>query len=123
MITQKNTDKELFREVKGDYYSPSLHVTKNGLIGIDVGGSVHVMSLREWHKRAESFIVKTETAHNSDYEASPKLKAKDFTVATTQQLKAEIRSLLNDNESYIKEVLNYNGMRELFNKLRKLSAV
>ena len=67
MIPQKNTDKELFREVKGDYYSPSLHVTINGLIGINVGGSVHVMSLREWHKRAESFIVKTETTHNSGY--------------------------------------------------------
>ena len=64
---EQNTDKELFREVKEDYYSPSLHVTRDGLIGIDVGGSVHVMSLREWHKRAESFVVKTETTHNSDY--------------------------------------------------------
>ena len=67
MVPQKNTDKELFREAKGDYYSPSLHVTIDGLIGINVGGSVHVMSLREWHKRAESFIVKTETTHNSGY--------------------------------------------------------
>ena len=66
-MPKQNTDKELFREVNGDYYSPSLHVTIDGLIGINVGGSVHVMSLREWHKRAESFIVKTETTHNSGY--------------------------------------------------------
>ena len=66
-IPKQNTDRELFREVKGDYYSPSLHVTIDGLIGINVGGSVHVMSLRDWHERAESFIVKTETTHNSGY--------------------------------------------------------
>jgi hypothetical protein len=55
---EQNTNRELFRE--GDYYSPSLYVTKDNEIGINVGGSVFVMSLREWHKRAESFISKTE---------------------------------------------------------------
>ena len=66
-IPEQNTDKELYREIEGDYYSPSLHVTTDGLIGINVGGSIHVMRLRDWHERAESFIVKTETAHNSGY--------------------------------------------------------
>jgi hypothetical protein len=56
-IPKQNTDRELFREVEGDYYSPSLHVTIDGLVGINVGGYVYVMSLREWHKRAESFIM------------------------------------------------------------------
>jgi len=45
----KNTDTELFRETEGDYYSPSLHETKDGKIGIDVGAHVIVKSLREWH--------------------------------------------------------------------------
>ena len=45
----KNTDKELWREVVGDFYSPSLHVTQQGKIGINVGGDVRVMTLREWH--------------------------------------------------------------------------
>ena len=53
---EMDTTRELFREVKGDYYSPSLHVTIDGLIGINVGGSVHVMSLRDWHQRAETFL-------------------------------------------------------------------
>lgn len=48
-----NTDRELFREVKDDYYSPSLRVTENGMIGIDVGGFVRVMSLRDWHRMAK----------------------------------------------------------------------
>ena len=46
----KNTDKEIWREIDEDYYSPSIHVTKQGDIGIDVGGHVIVQSVREWHK-------------------------------------------------------------------------
>lgn len=54
-----NTDRELWREPhpEGDaysYYSPSIHVTEGGGIGIDVGGTVHVMPLRAWHRLAAS---------------------------------------------------------------------
>ena len=38
----------------------SLHLTTDGLVSINVGGSVHAMSLQEWHKRAESFIKNTD---------------------------------------------------------------
>jgi hypothetical protein len=52
----ENTDTELFREPKGDlpgdYYAPSLHKTRDGRIGINVGGIVYVLSLREWHDAA-----------------------------------------------------------------------
>lgn len=44
-----NTDRELWRETPGDYYSPSIHVTKGGGIGINVGGTVIVRPVREWH--------------------------------------------------------------------------
>jgi hypothetical protein len=44
-----NTDKEIWREVGGDYYSPSIHVTVNRQIGINVGGYVFVKDVREWH--------------------------------------------------------------------------
>lgn len=53
-----NTDRELWREqseADGDpdnYYAPSIHVTASGGIGINVGGSVIVLPLREWHKLA-----------------------------------------------------------------------
>ena len=53
----KNTDVELWREPqqdgKVDYYSNSIHRTDRGGIGINVGGSVHVMTLEEWHKLAQ----------------------------------------------------------------------
>jgi hypothetical protein len=52
----QNTDRELFRETEGDYYAPSLHVTQSGGIGINVGGTVYVKPLREWHKLAGGMV-------------------------------------------------------------------
>ena len=43
-----NTDRELWRETD-DYYAPSIHVTAGGGIGINVGGTVFVKPVREWH--------------------------------------------------------------------------
>jgi len=47
MNVKNNTDRELYRE--GDYYSPSIHVTESGGIGINVGGHVLVAQLKNWH--------------------------------------------------------------------------
>jgi hypothetical protein len=48
----QNTDRELWRELHGDYYANSIHVTEGGGIGINVGGKVFVKPLAEWHKLA-----------------------------------------------------------------------
>ena len=48
----KNTDRELWRERADDYYAPSLFVTEGGGIGINVGGSVIVKPVRDWHSLA-----------------------------------------------------------------------
>jgi hypothetical protein len=58
----ENTDRELWREGDGDgdgmsYYEPSIHVTKQGRIGINVGGNVFVLSLREWHALASADLT------------------------------------------------------------------
>lgn len=45
----QNTDKELYRDPPGDYYSNSIHITERGGIGIDVGGRVFVKTLAAWH--------------------------------------------------------------------------
>lgn len=47
-----NTNTEIWRRVKDDYYSPSIHATKEGNIGINVGGLVIVLPVEEWHKLA-----------------------------------------------------------------------
>ena len=48
----ENTDRELWRERFGDFYADSIHVTKDGSIGINVSGHVIVMPLQKWHALA-----------------------------------------------------------------------
>jgi len=51
----RNTDREIWRgpdEGNGSYYADSIHVTEQGGIGINVGGTVFVKPVREWHKLA-----------------------------------------------------------------------
>ena len=58
--TCENTDTKLWSEPPKDYYSSSIHVTKNNKIGIDVGGNVFVKSLSEWHNLAYEALAKTQ---------------------------------------------------------------
>ena len=59
-----NEDVEIWRKIKDDFYSPSIHVTKFGNIGINVGGYVLVASVEEWHKAGvEAFTVLKEENH------------------------------------------------------------
>lgn len=53
--TSINTDKEIWRKTPGDYYSPSIHVTKEGSIGINIAGLVFVMPADRWHELARRF--------------------------------------------------------------------
>jgi hypothetical protein len=55
----KNTDKEIWRAIPGDYYSDSIHITENGMIGINCGGHVIVSSIRDWHN-ALDYVDKIE---------------------------------------------------------------
>jgi len=50
----KNTDIEIWREIPDDYYSPSIHVTENGDIGINVGELVLVAPVRRWFSAGEA---------------------------------------------------------------------
>lgn len=49
-----NTDKEIWRKEENNYYSPSIHITKDKGVGINVGGKVFVKPIEEWHKLAQS---------------------------------------------------------------------
>lgn len=48
MSETANTDRELWRETEGDYYSPRIFVTSQGGIGIDVGGHCIVRPIKGW---------------------------------------------------------------------------
>lgn len=56
----KNTDKEIWRKVSGDYYSPSIHVTEHGDIGIAVGGAVLVAPVERWYAAGEAAFCVNE---------------------------------------------------------------
>lgn len=61
---RENTDRELWREPdkgNGDFYSDSIHVTKEGGIGINVGGHVIVMPLQWWHRLAVADNIRRTT--------------------------------------------------------------
>ena len=47
-----NTDRKLWCDGESGYYANSIHVTKSGGVGIDVGGHVIVKTLSEWHALA-----------------------------------------------------------------------
>jgi len=46
----ENTDIEIWRKVEDDFCSPSIHVTKSGSIGMNVGSSVIVAPVEKWFK-------------------------------------------------------------------------
>ncbi len=47
-----NTDVEIWRKVRGDYYSPSISVTVQGTICIHKGGMVICLPVEEWLENA-----------------------------------------------------------------------
>ncbi len=57
MNTGKNTDKEIWRRISDDYYSPSIHVTEFGDIGINVGGYVLVAPIENWHDAGDKILT------------------------------------------------------------------
>jgi hypothetical protein len=48
-----NTDREIWREKQGDFYSDSILVTEDNGIGINCGGYVIVAPLKSWYKIAD----------------------------------------------------------------------
>lgn len=79
-----NTDLELWIEVDGDHYSDSIDVTETGGIGMNVGGHVIVMPIREWHRLAAR-VKKLEVAWKA---------SNDLLVRTTMMI-GEIESTAN----------------------------
>jgi hypothetical protein len=68
-----NTDREIWRKGDGDgngmsHYEPSIHVTQDGRIGINVGGNVHELPVEEWHE-GRAHIEQLDDAANAMLDA------------------------------------------------------
>lgn len=86
-----NTDRELWREVEGDYYAPSIFVTERGGIGIDVGGSVYVKPIREWHALAGGPFPGIASANATEAPANSQVVAEAIEPQTAPVLKESNR--------------------------------
>lgn len=62
----QNTDREVWRETPGDFYSNSVHLTATGGLGINVGGTVYVKPPAEWHRLASLSRAPAEPAYYGD---------------------------------------------------------
>jgi hypothetical protein len=90
---QENTDKEIWRERPGDYYSPSLHVTEDGCgIGIHAGGVVVVKTPKEWIKLTKARRSAVESIKRGDDIGHDVLQACEH---EAQALAERIRALAN----------------------------
>lgn len=69
----KNTDVEIWRKIPDDYYSPSIHVTKQGDIGINVGGYVLAAPVERWFAAGETA---NRMGHFCDETVGPKARDK-----------------------------------------------
>ena len=54
----KNEDRLIYSETQNNRTCSSIHVTKQGGIGINCGGSVWVKPLKEWYRLAEERIAR-----------------------------------------------------------------
>lgn len=63
----QNTDREIWRETLGDFYSNSIHVTQGGGIGIDVGGTVIVRRAEEWRRLANPQWTREAPTEEGNY--------------------------------------------------------
>ena len=98
-----NEDKLLWEKVEGDYYSPSIHVTKHYGIGIDVGGHVIVKPVEDWHSQGQKLTAIKKKVdeliekNRSDYE---NIKHINHNIARLQNLflkdLKELRKILED---------------------------
>jgi hypothetical protein len=99
-----NTDKELFSEVEGDFYSPRCHMTQDRALGINVGGYVYVQKLSQWvdliarelplKERIGELEFNTTSLHQ-DYQSKV-----DILQAEIATLKATIDEILHPLREY-----------------------
>lgn len=114
-----NTDKELWRERPGDYYADSLHVTENGAIGMNCGGTVYVMPIREWHglkARVAELEAALRSMTTSNSNAVALLTARNAQLAEAMKERERLRAVV---EKLVKlEVPSWVAVRsDLFVKL------
>jgi len=100
--TAQNTDREIWRRNRSsdcidDYYQPSIHATKDGGIGINVGGTVHVKSIEEWHRLAGGKLTLKDFERGS---SAPSLREALSKIIHDEPHADTCGAVISDNEVY-----------------------
>lgn len=104
----KNTDKEIWREENKDatdpdnFYSPSVHVTEKGEIGITVNSCTIVRTVEQWHE----LVSLEENIRKAWHEAS----------ATSDDNFRQVMKLTRDLAAAEDELEHVTGLKGLRNK-------
>lgn len=103
----ENTDRELYREPKGDlpsdYYAPYVFVTRGGKIGMAVDGLVYTAPIRDWHREYRMGLYGAGTGLSSFREALEEIDAIDV---NTYEGASAIENAYNDVVSIVNRVLH-----------------
>lgn len=94
----QNEDRQLWQESDENGHR-SLHVTKGGGIGINVGGSVWVMPLAKWHKLAVDSEAKATPTYLEEHSKlwAEAVKLQQELYRKNQSLQCEVDRLSRDN--------------------------
>jgi 3-oxoacyl-[acyl-carrier-protein] synthase III len=98
--THKNTDKEIWRKVNDDYYSPSIHVTEQDGIGINISGMVIVKPVEEWYRLA----IECDKYNEKDKKIAELERQRDAAVVQADTFKKAWEELKQKQEVSIEEI-------------------
>ncbi len=107
----KNTDREIWREKEKDFYSPSIHVTEQGEIGINVGGYVIVKPIQDWHKCQGQLRLQIDVATGAKSIAKQLQKQSDLLTLGLMQEKNKVTKLYDVLTLILNE--NFSGQSTL----------
>ena len=111
----ENTDKEIWRKTESDYYSPSIHVTESGSIGINVGDYVIVAPVEEWHE-AMRLIGSTEIRLGAKVLPKNSVESRD---KKKEGWGMEIHIVVHSRSHPIKAFLNKKKAMESYKRLKQ----
>ena len=117
MNQTRNTDKEIWRREPDDYYSPSIHVTEDGAIGLNVSGNVLVQSIEDWHG-VGTFLQDLETDRDEWKRRALEAEEAATRALDTAKMLDETREKLNTQDTEIGQLQREN--EQLLGALKKI---
>lgn len=129
----ENTDRELYREVEGDYYANSIFVTEDGRIGMNVGGTVIVQPIAKWHRAVSDLVMTDPSAKSVPVESAKVTDTNDIDeyiamyarVDVLADAKAALQNLIaqETNKARLEQTIHLQVAEQKFGKVDWQAAI